>query len=649
MPRFQSSWLSNRRNELRTRPLSEYLTLVCALTLIGAGIVVPWVGLDPEWRHWIWTAGLVLTSTRLVVRTLLGIARGQFAADVVAMMAVIAAFLLSQPVVGLVIVLMQSGGEALERLAAGRASNALRALEDAVPRTVHVVSGSRVVDVDADTVAAGQTILVRPGEVVPCDGVVSAGQSHLDTSSLTGEPMPARAVESTRVMSGSVNQEGPLEISVTAIARESQYARIVELVRRAQASRAPLQRVADRYAVYFTPFTLVVCAAAFALSRDWNRVLAILAVATPCPLILATPVAILGGMNRGARSQILFRTGSSLEALGTVTAAVFDKTGTITIGRPRVARVIPLGTHSETEILRLSSAVEQGSGHLLARTVVDEGERRGLTAAAATNVVETPGRGVEGRVDSLTVAVGAGSFIAEMYPRAAGEIERRDAITEEAASLRAYVAIDGELSGMIEYADAIRPGIRELMDDLGTMGMRRIMLLTGDRPHNAKSIAEAAGIGDWRGDMLPGDKVDVVRKLIAAGEGVVMTGDGTNDAPALGAATVGVALASHGRGIATESAGVILLADDPARLVAAIEISRRTMRIARQSIVVGLGLSALGMLFAAAGLLTPMAGALIQEAVDLAVIANALRASREPADRETPREINFVLTDPRPG
>ena len=598
-----------------------FLIIGAAATLLPQGAL---------WRHRIWMAGLIVTSIPILSATIHGMMRGRFAADLVAALAVIASALLGLPVVGLVIVLMQSGGEALERFAEGRASDALRALEEAAPATVHRISRGTVDDVDVDAVRKGDSIVVRPGEMIPCDGEVVKGSSHLDTSSLTGEPMPERVGSGSKVMSGSVNRESPLVIRVIAIARDSQYARIVALVREAQASKAPLQRLADRYAVWFTPFTLIVCAGSYAVSRDWSRVLSVLAIATPCPLILATPVAILGGMNMSARRQILMRNGSALEALGTATAVLFDKTGTITIGRPHVSRVVATDSVSESDVLRLASAVEQGSGHLLARTLVAEAEARDQLAAPATEIVETPGRGVYGTAEGRNVSVGARSFITERHPSTRAGIEKSETGSDGDAVLRAYVAVDGALAGVIEYADSIRPGMPELIQRLRDADVRHVMLLSGDRAENARAIADRLEIDEARGDMLPEDKVEVVRRLLHDGESVVMMGDGTNDAPALSSATIGVALASHGRGIATEAADVILLADDPARLMDGIDISRRTMRIARQSIWAGLGISAAGMVFASLGYIPPIAGAATQELIDLAVILNALRTSRPP-------------------
>lgn len=614
---------------------------VAALWFIAAGAAGSLFQQGSAFQHTVWLAGLAITGVPLLWTTARGAARGRFAADLTASLTVIASLLLGQPLVGLVIVLMQSGGESLERLAAGRAASALQALEEGSPRTLHVVRSGVITDVDADAVQAGETILVRPGEMLGCDGVVLEGESHIDASSITGEALPERVTTGGVVMSGAMNQEGSLVIHVSKVARESQYARIVELVREAKSSKAPLQRIADRYAVIFTPFALAVCAVAYMVSRDWNRVLAVLAVATPCPLILATPVAMLGGLSRAARRQVLMRTGGALEALSRTTAIVFDKTGTITVGHPEVRRVIAVDSMSENEILRLSSGVEQGSGHPLARSLTVEAARRGQLSPPASRVVDSPGQGVEGEVEGRSVSVGARSFVTSRHPRTRAAVDRMDYTDMSRPELRAYVAVDGELAGLIEYADRIRPGMQDLVRQLRDDGIGHVMILSGDDTDNTAQVAKAVGIDEWRGDLLPQDKVEVVKRLTHDGESVVMVGDGTNDAPALSTATVGIALASRGRGIATEAADIILLADDPSRLGDALQISRRTMRIARQSIFFGLGISATGMLLAAAGAITPIAGAAMQEVVDLAVIINALRAARGPLYGKR-REISSI-------
>jgi len=602
------------------------------LAFLVVGTVVRFT-VDPSHGDLVWGIGLVVTGAPVVWRTLRDLMKGHFATDLVAMLAIVTAVLLHQPLAGLVIVLMQTGGEALERYAEGRASAAVHALEQEAPRIAHRFPsgaspsvGGRVDDVGVAEVAVGDHLLVRPGEMVPCDSVVVDGSSHVDTSRLTGEPVPLRAGVGEELSSGSLNLDGALVVRATATAGESQYARIVELVRSAQSSKAPLQRLADRYAVWFTPVTLVACAVTYVVSGDVQRVLAVLVVATPCPLILATPIAIIGGVNRAARRLIVVKHGGAFEQLAGVTAAVFDKTGTLTIGVPAVSGVIGTNGLPHDDVLRLAASVERASGHLLARSVVDAAERRGLELQPVTDVRESPGRGVTGVVDDRRVCVGARSFVVECVGGDTGA-PFHDVTDRE--GLRAHVAVDHKFAGVIEFADELRPGLPALFEALREAGVRRNLLLSGDSVAHTSAVAMQIGVTEARGGLLPSDKVDVVAGLVRDGERVLMVGDGTNDAPALSAATVGIALAGHGGGITAEAADVVILNDDLSRVVEAIQISRRTVRIALQSIWTGLGLSGLAMLLAGMGYIRPTIGALLQEVIDVAVILNALRTSRE--------------------
>ncbi len=594
-------------------------TLTLLVLAVGGAIAL--FG-DPATAHRILFAGLVVTGVPLIVRTAVGALRGRFAADIVAALAVATAVALQQPIAGLVVVLMQTGGEALERYAEGRASRALRMLEDAAPRIAHRVRDGHTEDVTVDAIAVGDELLVRPGETVPCDGVVVDGHSHVDASTITGEPVPLSALPGVELLSGSFNQEGAIHIRATARAGESQYARIVEMVRTAQASKAPLQRLADRYAVWFTPLTIAVCIVTYLLTRDATRVLAVLVVATPCPLIIATPVAIIGGINRAARSGIIVRHGGALEQLADATAAVFDKTGTLTIGRPEVSEVVPVNGTDPSSLLALAAAVEERSGHLLARSVVAAARARGLPISDVQGIIETPGRGVVGTVGGREVAVGSRAYLEDRYAAL-----RSGWKTPATGMLSAHVAIDGVHAGVIEFADRVRSGAPRTIADLRRDGIQRVILLSGDDSLTTRTVADAVGITEARGDLLPEGKVAAVTELEESGAQVVMVGDGTNDAPALTAATVGIAMARHG-GVTAEAADVVLLSDDIADVARAIRISKRTMRIARQSIIAGLGASAVAMVFAALGMITPTIGALLQEAIDVAVILNALRASR---------------------
>jgi heavy metal translocating P-type ATPase len=607
--------------------LTYALATCCAALLVIVAGVVAGVAAGAPSRTSLWQVGLVVTGLPLAWRTLRGALGGRFATDLVATLAVLVAIVLGEPLAGLIVVVMQTGGETLEKYAEGRASNAVRSLEEAAPRIAHRVDAGRITDVAAADVAAGDVLLIRPGELAPCDAEVMEGRSTVDASRLTGEPVPVDVSAGSHLLSGSVNGGGALTVRALAPASESQYERIVQLVRTAQASKSPLQRLADRYAVWFTPITIAACAVTFAATRDWDRVLAVLVVATPCPLILAAPIAVIGGINRAARRQIVIRTGGALEQLGQVTTAMFDKTGTLTLGRPRVSRVVVADGFDAGTVLQLAGALEQHAAHPLARSVVEaavEAAPPGAALAAARHVAEAPGRGVEGRVDGHLVTVGARSFVTERQPNADAALARLD---RARSGLRACVAIDGAGAGIVEFADRLRDDVPGVLADLRALGVTRILLLSGDHGPNAHAVARAAGIDEARGDLSPDDKVRFVHHAVARGERVLMVGDGTNDAPALSAATVGVALAAHGGGISAEAAHVVVLSDDLSRVADAMRIGRRTMRIARQSIWIGLGLSAAAMVLAAFGYIRPTVGAALQEVVDVAVIFNALRAS----------------------
>lgn len=607
-----------------------------ALFFLAAGLGAKLFALSsPFSAHDLWLAGLLLVGLPVLWRTGRGVIRGRWAADLVAALAILFAMVLRQPFAGLVIVLMQTGGEALEAYAVGRASAAVRQLEAAAPRIAHRLIGEAVQDVPVGEIVPGDLLLVRAGEMIPCDGTVTAGESAVDVARITGEPIPISARPGTSLLSGALNLHGPLTLTVRAPARESLYARIVELVRHAQASKAPVQRLADRYAIWFTPITLAVCLVAWAASRDPLRVLAVLVVATPCPMLLATPVAIVGGINRAARQHLIVRSGGALERLGDVTRVVLDKTGTLTLGRPAVEEVVPCGAWDAERLLAFAAAVEDGAGHPLAQSITAARAHRGLPRLQAHAVREHPGAGVVGDVEGHAVLVGAWSLLDRLHPDwrcPQGEVCRRAG----AAALQAVIAIDGVPHGVIRFADAVRDDAAPALRRLAALGLRDPILLSGDSRANVQAVAEALGVGDARSGLLPDEKLQAVRDLEGAGTRVLMVGDGTNDAPALSAATVGIALgggaggSAGAGGISTEAADVVLLADDLRLVPAAVEIGRRTVRIARQSLWVGLGLSTVAMAFAAAGKIPPVAGALLQEGVDVAVIVNALRAALPP-------------------
>jgi heavy metal translocating P-type ATPase len=562
---------------------------------------------------------LVLGGVPIVVQTLLGILRGRFAADVVAMLAIITAFILGQYFAGVVIVLMQSGGEALEAYAMRRASRSLEALLARAPKVAHRLDGDQVMDVPVETVAVGDAIVIKPGDLVPVDAEVTEGSSAVDQSALTGEPAPIRAVLGTALLSGSVNLDGVLRARALRPSAQSQYQQIVRLVERARQEKPPIQRLADRVAVWFTPLTLVMCGVAFLITRDPTAMLAVLVVATPCPLILATPVAVIAGINRAADLGVIIKNGVAIEQVGRARAVVFDKTGTLTLGHPTVAHIDAFDGVATSEVLRLAAAVEQFSSHHLGRAVAEAGRARFPSLPPVAEFQETAGRGVTAHVEGRAVSVGSARYLADRGVAVPGRVARDDGGTV------AYVAIDGVPSGAIEFADRLRHQVPALMQRLAALGVTETVMLTGDQEAPAEAIAAQAGIRTVRSNLMPADKVAAVRELTRRHGNVVMVGDGINDAPALAAATVGIAMGAHGTAVSAEAADVVLLVDDIARVGDAMAISRRMRRIALQSIGVGLGLSFALMVIASFGHITPAAGAIMQEALDAGVILNALR------------------------
>jgi heavy metal translocating P-type ATPase len=564
----------------------------------------------------VFLATLLVGGAPLVFQTGRGMLHGRFASDIVAMLAIGTALVLGQYFAGAVIVLMQSGGEALEAYAMRRASDSLEALLSRAPTIAHRARGTDVEDIPVDAVAVGDHLVVRPGDLVPVDAAVLEGTSTVDQSALTGEPLPLRAVTGTSLLSGSVNLEGALRVRALRPSAQSQYQQIVRLVESARQEKPPMQRLADRFAVWFTPLTLAMCGAAYLITGSATSVLAVLVVATPCPLILATPVAVIAGISRAADIGVIVKHGRAIEQLGLARAVVFDKTGTLTLGHPSVAHVDVLDGLAAPELLRLAAAVEQLSSHHLGRAVVEAGRARFPSLPTVTDFQEMPGRGVSGRVDGRLVRVGS-----PRYLRDAG-ISLPDGSGDGTA---AYVAIDGRVAGTIEFADRIRHQVPALLQRLTVLGVTETVMLTGDREAPAEAIAAQAGIRTVRANLLPADKVAAVRELTQSHGTVLMVGDGINDAPALAAATVGVAMGAHGTAVSAEAADVVLLVDDIARVGDAIAISRRMRRIALQSIGVGLGVSFALMIVASLGYITPAAGAVLQEALDAAVILNALR------------------------
>jgi len=607
----------------------RFLLLGFVLSLLLAGVGL-WLLPFAEGARAAWVvaalpvAGMVARDTWRVLRG------GSLGVDIIALVAILGAIALDESFTAALVALMVAGGGALEEYAQGRARGEISALLGRVPQTAHLVEGDGPRDVAVAAVRPGDVLLVKPGEMVPVDGRVLEDGAELDEAALTGEAVPVARGAGDLARSGGVNAGGPFRLRAAASAADSTYAAIVRMVRSAEGERAPLVRLADRWALWFLPLTLAVSGFAWLWHGKAEHALAVLVVATPCPLILAVPVAIIGGVNRAARRQVIVRHGGALEALSRVTVVAFDKTGTLTVGRPRVQAVDAHPPWTRETVLRLAGAVETGSSHLLARTLVEAAHETVGVLPAARDVHESPGDGVRGHVEGHDLLVGSRGFLA-------GRGVPMPSTLADHAGLAAHVAIDGRYAATVVYADEVRAGVPAVMRRLEALGARRTLLLSGDRQANASAVAADVGIAEALGDLSPADKVREVKRLVAAGERVLMVGDGTNDAPALAAATVGIALASGHAGVTAETADAVILVDDVSRVADAVAIGQRTMRVARQSVAWGLGLSAAAMVVAAAGRLPPAAGALVQEAIDIAVILNAVRAAgggRSAAPRE---------------
>jgi heavy metal translocating P-type ATPase len=574
----------------------------------------------------VWAASIVVLLVPLAWSVARALMRGDFGVDLIALTAMAAALALGQYLAGAVVALMMSGGNALEAYASRRARRELTSLVERAPRIAHRRIGDALEEVAVESLVAGDRVVVRAGEVVPVDGVVESTEAVLDESALTGEPLPVTHHREGTVRSGTANAGDAFDLRATRPAAESAYAALVRLVREAESERAPFVRMADRYATVFLPLTLLAAGLGWALSGDPVRALAVLVVATPCPLILAAPIALVAGISRCARAGVIVKGGSALEALGGARTVLLDKTGTLTRGRPEVEAVVPADGLTEPELLRLAASLDQLSAHALAEALVHDAERRGLELSMPDHVVESPGQGIEGRVEGRRVIVGSSSWLSDRGS-GGGTPPLPD---KQAGRARILVGVDGRLAGAITMGDRLRDDAAGLVERFRRSGVRQVAMVTGDEEAVAQAVAKEAGIDRVYADCTPEEKLDVVKAVRRSGElrPVVMVGDGVNDAPALALADVGVAMAAGGATVSSETADAVIADDRIDRVADAIRIGRRALAIARQSVLAGIGLSLVAMGFAAAGYIPPVAGALLQEGIDVAVIVNALRALR---------------------
>ncbi|HYO00471.1 MAG TPA: heavy metal translocating P-type ATPase [Mycobacterium sp.] len=623
----------------RLRSLVEPTLLVVTVAALGLGGIAWLIG----WRavaDGCWVAGTLTAVVPALVWVVVALRKGRAGVDLLAVLSLVGTLWVGEYVAGALIAVMLSTGRALDAAAQRRASHDLRALLEHAPRFARRRVGDAVSVIPLGEVAVGDLLVVGPGEVVPVDGRIEGAVAILDESILTGEPLQVERAVGEPVRSGVVNAATAFEIRATATAEHSTYAGIVRLAQQAGAESAPIVRLADRYAAWFLPLALVVAGVAWLASGSAVRAVAVLVVATPCPLLLAAPVAIVSGLSRASRLGVVIRSGGALENLGHATTLVMDKTGTLTAGRPVVVDVLAAPGRDSTEILRLAASVDQMSPHVLAEAIVTEALARNLSLSLPVDMVEQPGRGVTATVDGARVAVGKLNGAASDAGWARAAVNRASLDTAAIA----WVNVDDAAIGAVLLRDPLRRTAPRTVRRLRAAGLNRLVMLTGDRAAPAREVATVLGLDEVYSDQSPADKVAAVRAERERAV-TVMVGDGVNDAPALAAATVGVAMGARGATASSEAADIVLTTDRLDRLADAMDVARWSRRIAVQSAVVGMVLSLLAMGVAALGWLPPAAGALLQEGIDVAVILNALRALRgnPAAGVELPQETEEML------
>lgn len=556
----------------------------------------------------------VLVALTMFIGMVKTLRSGKYGVDLLAILAVVATLAVSEYWAAMVILVMLTGGDALEDYAAKKANTELKALLDNSPRLAHLVTATGSKDVTVDRVQVGDQVVVKPGELVPVDGVVVSGHSEFDESSLTGEARPVTKEVGNKVMSGTVNGDEAVAIKVTKLAKDSQYQQLVKLVKEAESTPAHFVRLADRYAVPFTVAAIVISLLAWWISNDPRRFAEVLVVASPCPLILAAPVAMVSGMSRASRNGVVVKTGSVLEQLAGARTGAFDKTGTITNGHLTVAKVIPAAEVTAERLLHLTASAEQNSSHILARSLLKYAVGNDISLAPVASLNEETGRGITAQIEGHQVKAGKLKFVA---PGAVNVALKTTAI---------YVSVDGQYYGAIAFTDHVRPEAAQTMAKLKKLGVNNLVMLTGDQRVIAQQVAREVGITAVKADLLPKDKITALKSIPTDLHPLFMVGDGVNDAPSLATADVGIAMGANGSTAASETADVVILKDDLSKVAKAVAIAKDTIRIAKQAVLIGIAICVVLMLIASTGVIPAFVGAMLQEIIDTVSILWALKA-----------------------
>ncbi len=554
---------------------------------------------------------IALSMLKEMIKTLRS---GSYGVDLLAITAVAGTLAVGQYWAAMIVLIMLVGGDSLEDYASKKAHTELKALLDNSPQTAHKVVADKLIDIKVDEANIGDQLVVKPGETVPVDGHIIKGSSMFDESSLTGESRPITKNVSDTVYSGSINGDSAITMTVDKLAKDSQYQRLIQLVKQADSTPAHFVRMADRYAVPFTGIAFVIAGIAWFVSKDPVRFAEVLVVASPCPLILAAPVALVSGMSRSSRNGIVVKTGSVLEKMATAKTAAFDKTGTITSGRLFVDQIKPVAGTTKEELLSYAASAERSSGHILARSLLNYAVKHDVNLLEVQQLSEVTGNGVTAQIAGQTIKVGKASFVAPT------------AQVAETTQTCVYISLNDQYIGTITFIDKLRLEAAQTMQTLRDHGVKHLMMLTGDQQAIAQTIAKEVGIDDVRAKLLPEEKIKALKAVPESEHPVIMVGDGVNDAPSLTVADVGIAMGAHGATAASESADVVILKDDLLKVAKAVEIAQDTLRIARQAVLIGIFICVFLMLVASTGLIPAIVGAMFQEVIDTVSILWGLRA-----------------------
>lgn len=600
------------------RFLRHYKLFSLAVIAILVGLALQFSG-HATASHWVIGVVSIVEVLPLGWDMLKDLRSGRYGIDILAATAIIASVVLGQYWAAIVIVVMLTGGEALEDYAHHRAQSELDALLKHAPQRAKVIRKGKTQEVPVNELRVGDKILINAGDIVPVDATIIDGTANFDEASLTGESLPQPKQMNSSLLSGSINLDGSVTAKATATAENSQYQQIVKLVQSAAASQAPFVRLADRYAVPFTLLAYALAIGVWVYSGEAIRFLEVIVVATPCPLLLAAPIALISGMARASRYGIIVKTGAALERLAETKSIAFDKTGTLTKGELSVEQVLTYGSFKKEEVLGLAASLEQSSNHIVAKAIISEAKARKIKLSKAKRIREVSGLGLASTLKGQEILVGRLQFLDDNDVTFPGSF-KKDTIKQSVV----YVAVEGKLAGAITLKDEVRPEAKPTLERLRELGIHETVMVTGDNKATAKEIAKKLGITHVHAEALPADKLHVLDE--SKERPMAFVGDGVNDAPILTAADVGIALGAKGSTAASESADMVIMLDDVSRVAMAVTIAKRTFQIARQSILFGIGLSLLLMVAFATGKFSPLSGALVQEIVDVVVIFNALRA-----------------------